>query len=162
MPKISIYERDLTTVAIDNVTDNIVYIPGYAITGPTNTPVLCRTLDEFQRLFGELPYVFRSSYSYEAGFDELATPSTDFVIVEEYEKSYIMAAELLSNGLPVLYERVMSGTSETNFIASKSFGNLTVSAKYPGSYGSYIQCKVTAEGTDGETFRFCYLYNFVR
>lgn len=153
MPKISIHERDLTTVSLDNVTDNIAYIPGYAITGPVNTPVLCYTLEEFQKIFGTLPYKFENSYSYSslASTDTTtfsSVPSENFVLKDSYEKSYIMAAELLTNGLPILYERVMS-TSVTNDVsnidkwtARRAFGGLVIKAKYPGKYGKLIDCKV--------------------
>ena len=46
MPKITILEKDLTTAGASELLSNIVYVPGYAITGPENTPTLCRTLDE--------------------------------------------------------------------------------------------------------------------
>ena len=47
MAKITIYEQDVTNAGSTNVTDNIVYVPGYAIMGPVNTPTLCNTLEEF-------------------------------------------------------------------------------------------------------------------
>ena len=143
MPKILINERDLTTVVADNITDNIVYIPGYAITGPINTPTLCYTLEEFKNIFGELPYKFKNSYSYTM-FASEAQPTGNFILAEDYEKSYIYACELLRNGLPILYERVVS--EDNKFIASTSFGSLIVKAKYYGSYGNNIQCILSGLG----------------
>ena len=142
MPKISIQERDLTTVAIDNVTDNIAYIPGYAVTGPVNTPILCYTLEEFKAIFGEKPYKFRQSHSYPAGFEGNCRPTTQFALKDSYEKSYIMASEVLRNGLPVLFERVMDSGNIDAYTAKVELGALTVIAKYPGLYGTYIQCKI--------------------
>ena len=154
MPKISINERDLTTVALENVTNNVVYIPGYAITGPINTPTLCSTLDEFKQLFGELPYVFRNSYDYLSSFDlDSRSNAGSFINVDSYEKSYMMASELVSNGLPVLFERYVPGDIELAFTAFKDFGTLQVKAKYPGSAGNLIKCKVSLEDEDSQIYR---------
>lgn len=124
MPKITIRERDLTSAGNLEATTNAVYIPGYSVMGPTNQPTLCETLEDFQRIFGSTPYKFRSSQAWpranddatavvldngtKAGFDNVAWKSTmgNFYEKGELEKSYIMAAELLRLGLPVLYERV--------------------------------------------------------
>ena len=38
MPKITILEKDLTTAGASELLSNIVYVPGYAITGPVNKP----------------------------------------------------------------------------------------------------------------------------
>ena len=124
MPKITIRERDLTSAGNLEATTNAVYIPGYSVMGPTNQPTLCETLEDFQRIFGSTPYKFRSiqpwpkanddntcvtlSDGTKAGFDNVAWKNTmgNFYEKGELEKSYIMAAELLRLGLPVLYERV--------------------------------------------------------
>ena len=124
MPKITIRERDLTSAGNLEATTNAVYIPGYSVMGPTNQPTLCETLEDFQRIFGSTPYKFRSiqpwpkanddetcvtlSNETKAGFDTVAWKNTmgNFYEKGELEKSYIMAAELLRLGLPVLYERV--------------------------------------------------------
>lgn len=155
MPKISIQERDLTTVAIDNVTDNIAYIPGYAVTGPVNTPVLCYTLEEFKAMFGEKPYKFRQSHEYgDEDFSANATPTTSFILKDSYEKSYIIASEVLRNGLPVLFERAMDSDKIDAYTAKVELGALTVIAKYPGLYGTYIQCKIddTVDNTENSGY----------
>lgn len=132
MPKITIRERDLTSAGNLEATTNAVYIPGYSVMGPTNQPTLCETLEDFQRIFGSTPYKFRSiqpwpkanddntcvtlSNGTKAGFDNVAWKNTmgNFYEKGELEKSYIMAAELLRLGLPVLYERVFDkGTPVT-------------------------------------------------
>ena len=46
MPKITIREEDLTSAGITNNSTNAVYIPGYAVMGPVNTPTLCESLEE--------------------------------------------------------------------------------------------------------------------
>ncbi len=110
MPKISIYEQDLTLVNNSEELTDVVYVPGYAITGPVNTPTLCTTLSEFQKLFGNEPYRFEKSerYSELNMFNAKAyAPNSYIVQKDEYEQSYIYAAELLNKGLPVLFERVM-------------------------------------------------------
>ncbi len=56
MPYINIQEKDLTSVLSDNLTNNIAYVPGYAIMGPIETPMLFTSVEEFQNVFGYLPY----------------------------------------------------------------------------------------------------------
>lgn len=114
MPNIYIRERDLTSAGTLDVTTNIVYIPGYANMGPINTPTLCETLDDFKRIFGNSPYRFKKDAPWGAisgswSQDSVNTSTMgNFYQAGEYEKSYIMATQLLKLGLPILYERVFS------------------------------------------------------
>lgn len=113
MPKITIRETDLTESSVTNVTTNAVYIPGYAVMGPINTPILCNTLQEFTQVFGSTPYIFRNAQPWPSEFSSSATPEGNFASAGDYEKSFIMAIELLKQGLPVYYERVFSGDVST-------------------------------------------------
>ena len=134
MPKITIRERDLTSSGITDVSVNTVYIPGYANIGPINTPILCETLDEFQMTFGTEPYVFRAPQLWPTKFTT-AAPSGNFYEKGEFEKSYIMACELLKAGLPVLYERVFKvGTDNANKTAWTA--KATISGAIPGETSS--------------------------
>ncbi len=152
MPKISIFEKDLTNPATVELSDNIVYVPGYAVMGPVNTPTLCTSVDDFESIFGTLPYTFLNTYSYPTSFDTSAKSSGSFVVKDEYEKSYIYAIELLKNGLPVYYERVMSEAKIAAFQASKSFvftastegtDTFNILAKNPGRYGTSITYSIS-------------------
>ena len=113
MPKITIREEDLTSSRVDNITSNTVYIPGYAISGPVNTPVLCNTLAEFTSIFGSKPYRFDTNQSWPqgaTGFTDGTRPSGYFAEAGSPDKSYLMAYELLKAGLPVYFERVFDST----------------------------------------------------
>lgn len=120
MAKISMLERDLTTAGNSNVTANVVYVPGYAIMGPVNQPVLCNTLAEFKKTFGPVPYTFKNVQALGEGSSEYK-----FATAGDYEQSYMYAAELVRAGLPVLFERV--GTVDTK--ATKTFDLNVVSYK---------------------------------
>lgn len=156
MPKITISEKDLTTPSIEEIGNNIAYVPGYAIMGPVNTPTLCTTLDEFQKIFGTVPYVFKTTQAYPSNFAETAKPTSAFILKDDAEKSYIEACELLRNGLPVLFERVMAENKidswtakvEIPFLpkddAGISSASLIISAKNPGAYGNRIGYTLTA------------------
>ena len=96
MANITIRETDLTTAGSSSVTDNVVYIPGYAKMGPIGEPTECSTLSEFESIFGTSPYKFKNSNSYN-GISYSAG---------DYEKSYYYAAELLKAGLPIVFERI--------------------------------------------------------
>lgn len=145
MPKITIFEQDLTTVGLNANNDNVVYVPGYAITGPVNTPILCEDLDTFRNTFGAVPYKFTADQAYPANFDSNAKPSgVPFAKAGTYEKSYVFAAELLSYGLPVLFERVMSSTNASNLVAEYTYSNVCkISAKYPGELGKSFKVKLS-------------------
>ena len=104
MAEIIIREQDLTTASDDSILNDVVYVPGYAIMGPINEPVLCENLSTFRNIFGSTPYRFNHAHSYK----DIS------YAVDDYEKSYLYAAELLSSGLPVLFERVTT-TDELNY-----------------------------------------------
>ena len=144
MPSIRIREEDLTGSSVTNVTTNAVYIPGYAIMGPINTPTLCESLDEFQSIFGAVPYVFNEDQELEEGFDD----SIQFYQAGDYEKSYIIAEQLLTQGLPVYYERVFTGSvsdwsaqQSNNGVGGGSLENgncLILTASTPGAITTKI------------------------
>lgn len=158
MPSINIYERDLTSPYSVDTTPNIVYIPGYANIGPTNEPVLCTSLNEFYTIFGKKPYQFRStqgypeitvkegtsdvgvSYRFRKAATEKLGANPSFYQVGDYEKSYMIAAELLSKNLPVLFERIVSEV-DTNY-AYASIAGLKFTSKIYGLAGSLITVKL--------------------
>ena len=111
MAKIQIAEKDLTTAGQSALTDNIVYVPGYASIGPVNTPTLVRSYNEFVDLFGSTPYRFKA--------DQTLTAGSIFAHEGDLEKSYIYAAELLRAGLPVLFERLYPESKINSDRASK-------------------------------------------
>lgn len=156
MPKITIREEDLTSAGVTNVTTNAAYIPGYAVMGPVNTPTLCESLADFQSIFGTSPYIFRETQTWESiGADKFTgyVPSnSNFAEAGDAEKSYIFAAELLKQGLPVLYERVFAGDVEA-WSASRNFDGIvgtestpetvmTLRSATPGLVSKDIYCTI--------------------
>lgn len=159
MPSITIRERDLTSAGNLDATTNAVYIPGYSNMGPTNQPIACETLEDFQLIFGSEPYKFREPQAWpeagktengkdmgitqgdytNVGFDTNSVIGTmgKFYEAGELEKSYIMAAELLKLGIPVLYERKFNDgdwdktykryANRYNWTASASLKNVSTS-----------------------------------
>ena len=54
MPRININEVDNTVYNMSDLqNNNIVYVPGTAITGPYNEPVLCVSTYDYESQFGE-------------------------------------------------------------------------------------------------------------
>lgn len=155
MANITIRETDLTTAGSSSVTDNVVYIPGYAKMGPIGEPTECSTLSEFESIFGTSPYKFKNSNSYN-GISYSAG---------DYEKSYYYAAELLKAGLPIVFERIETSNIDytystiklrekyltySNTLNSITYNNLPVtdesegdsyvySIEVPGISGRYVQ-----------------------
>lgn len=160
MPSITIREHDLTSTGTLEVTSNTVYIPGYANMGPINTPILCESLQTFQSIFGSEPYRFREAQNWPAGshgFSINAVNSTmgKFYEANEYEKSYIMAVELLKSGMTVLYERIFNDEGSVTIEGGtfKKISNITrwtaqQSVKEGEEKNSPINTKYIGEKTD--------------
>lgn len=146
MPSINIYEKDLTSPYSVDTTPNIVYIPGYANIGPLNTPVLCNTLSEFYSIFGSVPYKFKTPQAYPTvggnSFITAAKPTSSMYQVGDFEKSFILAAELLSKNLPVLYERVASASLKQASKQISGFGTFKAKEEYSGLVGTDISIKI--------------------
>lgn len=128
MPKIEIRELDLTTPGVNAEDFNVVYIPGFVdirqrclynsegtyIGLEVNTPTLFTSVNQFETLCGPKGAVFDSVQDYRSlntenaeGFAPEAVPYHNIMFRKgEMDPSYIMAKELLSAGLNVLYERV--------------------------------------------------------
>ena len=154
MPTITIREEDLTSAGVTNVTTNAVYIPGYAVMGPVNTPTLCESLADFQALFGTSPYLFRAAQEWPTGFDDAATIEGYFAEQGDAEKSFIMASELLRQGLPVYYERIFpqdsisTWESVCNFTDGTEAVVLQLKASTPGLVTRDIRCTVEVDTID--------------
>lgn len=108
MANIIIKELDETKANGRNTNFNVVYVPGCMSTLPAdwddinkaakkNVPTLCESVDEFETYFGKNPAQLSQGTSSTGKIPDL---------------SYIYAKELLSLGLPVLYESI-NGTSDT-------------------------------------------------
>lgn len=135
MASIKITERDLTTPGTASVNTNVAYVPGYAVMGPVNEPILCSTVTEFKDIFGNVPYKFESN-------EDLG--GSTYARVGNYEKSYIYAIELLRAGMPILFERIPSNSTKAEYKVpmlsneSDTTNGLTITAKNPGAYGKNI------------------------
>ena len=165
MPSINIYERDLTSPYSVDTTPNIVYIPGYANMGPIDTPVLCNTLSEFYSIFGSKPYKFKKAQGYPEvkegsspnertyKFSTAAAPASSLCQVGESEGSFIIAAELLSKSLPVLFERVTSGEIARASYKDNQWGTFTAKDIYSGRVGTLISVMLKSVNTDEKHYQ---------
>lgn len=137
MPSINIKEVDNTVFSSgNNNTDNIVFIPGAAITGPANTPTLCESYNDFVSKFG-------------------ATPPTVGALTGT---SWDYAANLLIRGFSVLYYRIvpLSGVAKAtaNLIGisvvdtTESEVELgTVTELYGGTGGNSLSYRIVKTAT---------------
>lgn len=126
MPNVVIREKDLTSPGTSATNNNIAYIPGFADWRETNfddvrtrasayKPRLCTTVAEFESYFGKHPVKFAKAQpfpKYEenvtAGFSDVAIPTGNVNMFNagDVDPSYVMAKELLAQGLSVVYEAV--------------------------------------------------------
>lgn len=164
MPNIIIREVDLTTPGVNEVvTTNAAYIPGYAVTGPVNIPTLCETVEEFESIFGLMPYVFKNDQEGNIAFKG------------DYEKSYIYAKQILRAGVPVLFERVMDPNNVNTLTPStllKSVGTdsadpadvMKLESIYPGYANTsvYYTLKRTEVKKKDETSAYQYILSVGR
>ena len=165
MPSINIYERDLTSPYSVDTTPNIVYIPGYANMGPIDTPVLCNTLSEFYSIFGSKPYKFKTAQGYPEikegsspneityKFSTAATPASSLCQVGDSEGSFIIAAELLSKNLPVLFERVTSGEIARASYKDNNWGTFTAKDIYSGRVSTLISVMIKSVNADEKHYQ---------
>ena len=166
MPSINIYERDLTSPYSVDTTPNIVYIPGYANIGPIDTPVLCNTLSEFYSIFGSKPYKFKKAQDYPIveitnsdktkktyKFTGTAEPASSMYQKDDFEKSFILAAELLSKNLPILYERVTSSQIEKARYTDSNWGTFTAKDIYSGRVGTLISVMIKSVNDDEKHYQ---------
>lgn len=166
MPSINIYERDLTSPYSVDTTPNIVYIPGYANIGPIDTPILCNTLSEFYSIFGSKPYKFKKAQDYPTveitnsdktkktyKFTGTAKPVSSMYQKDDFEKSFILAAELLSKNLPILYERVTSGEIEKASYTDSNWGTFTAKDIYSGRVSTLISVMIKLVNDDEKHYQ---------
>ena len=134
----------------------------YVAPTPENVPTLCQTIKEFEDAFGKLPYKWEanivngaveseSDVRTRAKFPTFATnafSTTDNYAynIGDYEKSYIYARELITAGLPVIYDNIVERTSgdfslkkppEVAYLyshLSEQFSELTDSGEYTVKY----------------------------
>lgn len=152
MPKINITETDNTIFNLATATnDNIVYVPGSAITGPYDAPVLLSSLDEFKNTFGNV------------GVE--GSPTWDYV------------SGLLIAGLPILFRRIAglnmdTDSPEIKVVAASTVikttepdkDQLKISEKYGGSYGNtmYITIEDLAGAVNLKVYKDTKLIESVR
>ena len=96
MPRVQITEIDSSIFSSNNNnSDNVVFVPGPAITGPFDAPVLCESYNDFVSTFGSTPPVS----------DSTTGTAWDY------------AANLLLAGFPVLFKRIYpSGVSKATAV----------------------------------------------
>lgn len=154
MERIIITEKDLTSnVNASDITD-VVYVPGFAsaiiggevggyVAPDVNIPTLCRSVVEFEAMFGgdSAPY-FEVDQEYPKQFGENAIPTTVGVGDEEQtsqimfsaktiDPSFIYAKELLTAGIPIIYERINKQNNDpTNTSTTVSSCDITVERMY--------------------------------
>ena len=165
MPSINIYEKDLTSPYSVDTTPNIVYIPGYANMGPIDTPVLCNTLSEFYSTFGSKPYKFKTAQGYPEvkegsspnertyKFSTAAAPASLLCQIGESESSFVIAAELLSKSLPVLFERVTSGEIARASYRDSNWGTFTAKDIYSGRVSTLISVMIKSVNADEKHYQ---------
>lgn len=140
MPSITIRETDNTVYGLSTVTsDNIVFIPGAAITGPSDKPTLLGSAEDFINKFG--PY---------------APERGDNTIGSTWDYTY----NLLLQGMPVLFKRITTKTEsggqitqlvkkakadlKTSYLEGEESVDIvgTVTELYGGSYGNTLSFSI--------------------
>ena len=116
MSRILINEIDETTPELNEQLQNdVVFVPGFSSldldtnnnAAKVGVPTLCRTVAEFEEKFGSVPAFFLADQSYPGSFDVKSYASGDkMFLAGDPDPSYLYAKELLTSGIPVVYERL--------------------------------------------------------
>lgn len=115
MPIITIKEIDMTNTFVASDLNRVVVVPGLvgefelepdeeAPAYEARTPILCRTVREFQNMFGVKPYTFAETTK-KGGPEQVKVPAA-------YDKGWIVANSLLNLGMQVLYIGFDKGDTE--------------------------------------------------
>jgi len=116
MPRINIVERDETLTTTSERLYNVVYVPGFSINAsfPAKTPTTFTSYSTFKAAVGSSAAVFATDIRYDScGTWASGSHSSELMFKEgDSDPSYMYAAELLKQGIPVVYERVNNSTSE--------------------------------------------------
>lgn len=138
MSRVIINEADRTTPVLTLDTTDVVFVPGFVnpnnITDDTakqGEPILCESLADFVKYFGSEAPVFNGNQQIPSVFSADATEGLGTNVMFNdgaVDPSYVYAKELLSQGIPVVYERMNVGA-----------GDLTVASAY-----SYLAASVFA------------------
>lgn len=149
MPSVTINERDYTIYNVQNDSNNIVYVPGFAITGPSDRPILLSSYKELVEVFGSKP-------------PETYSPSSATNATYELATSWEYAAGLLHAGFLVLFRRLLPASADSSdmdgldvYRASMTVsdnardtgagsGNklFTIKERYGGIFGNNLQLKI--------------------
>lgn len=124
---------NVTSVSVAVPTVNYIDEPDFE-----NKPILCTTIQEFENYFGEMPYQFTTSFKYSA-ITNVFKDNSIFININDFDRSYIYAKELLNEGMAVMYYAVANrnsdGTINYNPIEIyNSFENIREAIKDRGSY----------------------------
>lgn len=119
MPKITIKEIDMTNTFVAGDLNRVVVVPGLigAVGADSNyesgTPTLCRTVGEFQKVFGTTPYKFGAKPG--SGPEQEEVPAS-------YDKGWIVANSLLNLGMQVLYIGIATESDSVKAFETKLQG----------------------------------------
>jgi len=136
MSWVNIYEQPIMP-NVDLEEDTVVYVPGYAIKGPSEPTLVNST--NFERVFGETPYTIPAGIG-------TASIAKNKIPDGGREKSWLYAKGLVDAGLTVLYHRYIGANAakanktDAFKIDSSVSGildtgiSINVRAKYAGAY----------------------------
>ena len=114
MPRIQISEQNFTR-GVPTLGTDIPYIPGFVgdSSKASSVPVLFTSLNEFKTAIGDMPVKFAAAQSYDG---------ITICPANSYDRSYIIAAELLNQGMPVYYHAFEAKANTTETV--KTFDNI--------------------------------------
>lgn len=143
MPIIKITDTDFTTPGTEAVDYDIAYVPGFSNNADCPTePTLCRTVYEFEKIFGTKPVQFESnqyisrptSWSKDAKYGITEANDGEQILImpaHSYDIAYMYAKELISSGIAVYYHAI--GKNNKLTLLTQEPGD------WPRLYGSYYE-----------------------
>ena len=153
MPSIKITETDRTLYGLNEATsDNIVYVPGPAITGPANEPTLLNSYDELVSTFGDKGCEDSLSWDYAANLLLARMPVLYHRIAEEVDS---IPEEPVANTPYAVYSKYTDDTQKFTARAENAGtgGDRISFSLYSPNEANYVWLKVWKDGVLQESFR---------
>lgn len=142
MPSVTINEKDYTIWNVTADNDNIVYVPGFTITGPYEEPTMLSSYADLIRTYGDMP----PAEQYASG----ATNATYKMCT-----SWEYAAEVLNGGFPVLFQRIVpyKRDTQTGELVIDTDKIVSAGEEFSNTYATYNP-DTHAIGEDTFAFKF--------
>lgn len=132
--------------SVSTVIDNWVYIPGNTVTGDYTKPYAITSLDEFKSQFGDFEVEGSRTFDYVTGVLSAGLPVIFQRIVGQYNQEPDPSQTRCAGVAHITKQTTTEGEGDNVHTVTKDVPQLTIYAKYPGTFGNKLT--ITTEETE--------------